>query len=262
MRNQIHFPKAISGNRLKIALASLGIFIVIIAGLYYYMSFKKSHIPQNIEGTWICQQYIDSVANRKSISQVTSAPMFVQMAFKKSWIDSVVCTGYTSTYTLQLKKHSKEKYILARFSDTLGTIHLTHDFVFNEHWNNADWNYIKVDTTFKRSDKGNLFRQRLNHALISGKYAPLLGKGMLSEVTFSDSGTIAGIRGINSYKLCFSPDGYYSTKPKDAIFIGNTSNAYKYAFDIVGDTLNIYTVVATDSSAQFKPYWRLLRLAK
>lgn len=256
----MHVHKTVRGNRLKIALFSLGLFIVIVAGLYYFLSFKKTQITPTLEGTWVCQQYLDSVAAKRSVAALNAAPMFVQISFKKGWIDSVMCTGLSSTYRMQLVKQKKGKYLLTRFTDTLGTVKLKKIFTFEEKWSGAKWTYTKVDTAFKSLDRGKIFHQLLNRILITGKYKPLQGKSLLKEVEFTDSGTVSGIKGFKGYKLCYGIDCFKPTRPKDAIFMSGAKNTVQLAFDLAGDTLNVYTIARSDTSNIFKPYWKLLKL--
>ena len=258
MQNPIRFRRTIKGNRLKIAFYALVTFIILVAVVYYYISFKKSHIPQTIEGTWICQDYLDSVRLKKSIALVGEVPMFFQMSFKRGWADSVICTGLTSTYVLKLQKTGKGKYNLIRYSDTLGSIRLKRQFTYTQKWSAQKWVYSKVDTGFKRIDKGETFRMNLNKILIAGVYRPILGKGMFKLVSFSDSGTVKGNRGITNYKLCYSADCFYDTKPKDAIFMVSNTGVNKYAFNIRKDTLDFY-IINPNSSEKFKLYWQLVK---
>lgn len=259
MQSPIHIHKTVSGNRLRIAFTALLFFIVLVAGLYYYFSFKRSHIPLTLEGTWVCQQYLDSIAAHKSVVKAGTPPLFMQLSFKKGWVDSVMSTGMSATYSLQLRKLSKGKYQLTRYSDTLAFIKLKKDFVLQERWSGKKWAYAKVDTAFKSMDRGQIFRRKLNKILIEGTYVPVIGNSLLKEVVFSDSGTVAGIRGVDSYKLCFGADCYQNTYPKDAIFLSNKKSTLLYAYDLVSDTLTIYTMNKSDSTVNFKPYWQMVR---
>lgn len=260
MQSPIHVHKTVSGNRLKIALYAFGLFIILIAGLYYLLSFKKTHITPTLEGTWVCQQYLDSIASKRSVAAVHGSPMFVQISFKKGWVDSVMCTGLTSTYRMQLLKVKKGRYLLTRYTDTLGNIKLKKIFTFEEKWGGRTWVYTKVDTAFKSMDRGKIFHRLLNRILIAGKYQPVQGKSLLKEVEFTDSGTVRGIKGFTSYKLCYGVDCYQSTLPKDAIFMSGAKNTLQYAFDLTADTLNVYTITRTNTANTFKLYWKLLRV--
>lgn len=260
MQSPMHVHKTVRGNRLKIALFSLGLFIVAIAGLYYFLSFKKTHITPTLEGTWICQQFLDSIAAKRSVAAVKVSPMFVQISFKKGWTDSVMCTGIASTYRMQLIKQKKGKYLLTRFTDTLGTIKLKKIFSFEEKWSGMKWTYIKVDSVFKGMDQGKVFHRSLNRILIAGKYQPLKGTSLLKEIVFSDSGSVEGIKGFAKYKLCYGKDCFRGTLPKDVIFMEGSKRTVHLAFDLAADTLNVYTVSQSDTVTQFKLYWKLLRI--
>lgn len=259
MQSPIHFHRTVSGNRLKIALISLSFFIFLVAGLYYFLSFKKSHIPLTLEGTWVCQQYLDSIAARKSVAKVGISPLFLQMSFKKGWNDSVLCTGISSTYNLKLAKISKGKYLLSRFTDTIGVVNIKKVFKFEEKWSNNCWQYAKVDTAFKRLDRGSVFRKKLNQILLSGTYRSVLGASLLKEVVFTDSGFVTGIKGIKNFKICYGADCFHGTFPKDAIFMSNGKKTLLYAFDVVKDTLTFYTIVKQDTVNVFKPYWQMVK---
>jgi len=260
MQSPIHVHKTVSGNRFKIALYAFGLFIILIAGLYYLLSFKKTHIPLTIEGTWVCQQYLDSIAAKRSVVAVHGSPMFVQISIKKGWADSVMCTGLTATYRLQLLKVKKRSYLLARYTDTLGTINLKKIFTFEEKWGGRTWVYTKVDTAFRSMDKGKIFHRLLNRILIAGKYQPIQGKSLNKEVVFSDSGTVSGIKSFTNYQLCYGIDCYQPTLPKDALFMSGAKSTLQYAFDFSADTLNVYTVTRTNEANTFNLYWKLLRV--
>jgi|GEM_PF-4964461 hypothetical protein len=262
MQSPIHVHKTVRGNRLRIALFALGFFIVLVAGLYYFLSFKKTHITPTLEGTWVCQQYLDSIAARHSVAALKTFPMFVQLSFKKGWVDSVMSTGLTATYKTQVAKQKKGKFLLTRFTDTLGIVRLKHEFTFEEMWSGTKWTYAKVDTAFKSMDRGKIFHRMLNKLLIAGKYRPILGKSLQKEVVFSDTGSVAGIKGVDSYKLCYGPDCLRFTLPKDAIFIAGKKNTIQLAFDWKADTLTVYTVARADTSVSFNPYWKLLKISK
>ena len=260
MQSPMHVHKTVRGNRLKIALFSLGLFIVVVAGFYYFLSFKKTHITPTLEGTWVCKQYLDSIAAKRSVAAIKAAPMFVQISFKKGWVDSVMGTGLASTYKMMLIKQKKGKYLLTRFTDTIGTVKLKKIFTFEEKWSGSSWAYTKADTAFKGMDKGKIFHRLLNRILIAGKYTPLQGKSLLKEVEFSDSGTVNGIKGFKEYKLCYGIDCLRPTLPKDAIFMSGAKNTVQLAFDRVADTLNVYTIARSDTANHFKLYWKLLEL--
>lgn len=260
MQSPVKVHKTVRGNRLKIAIFSLGFFIIIVAGLYYFLSFKKSHITPTLEGTWICQQYLDSIAAKRSIAAIKSSPLFLQISFKKGWVDSVMGTG-TTNYRMTLLKQKKGKYLLTRYNDTVGVVNLKKEFLFEEVWSGVTWLYTKADTAFKSFDGGKVFRKELNKILISGRYKTLFGKSLSEQVVFTDSGTVSGIKNIISYKLCILSDCLRSAFPKDALFLSDGKISAQYAFDWKSDTLNIYTINHTNGVNNFKLYWSLLRLS-
>lgn len=261
MQNPIHFHRTVSGNRLRIALIALSVFIITIAGLYYYFSFKKSHIPLALEGTWVCQQYLDSIIAKQSVAKVLESPLFVQLSFKKGWADSVISSTTSSSYRLRLNKISKGKYLLLRFSDTLGMVTTKKKFLFEEKWSGLKWQFAKVDTAFKALDKGQIFQRLVNKVLVAGRYLTIFGKSLEKEVVFTDSGGVVGIKGIKSYRVCYNNDCRLATEGKDALQMNGAKSSFLYAFERIADTLTIFTVSHHDS-IEFNPYWKLVKIGK
>ncbi|HYG14870.1 MAG TPA: hypothetical protein VEC12_03885 [Bacteroidia bacterium] len=221
----------------------------------------------DLYGHYVCRDFIELAGARKSVRQVRTRPIFLEIVFKPEYGDSVLLiTGYENFFALwkqrtndwiEIKNVLPNRDVLLFTHEGYREISLTDTLKGREGGRQVhNWVFTKTVNEYpaKGGNKPTMIYGWVNKEMIVGNYTL---PGNPENVIFEASGTITGWNAYNNYEICMGGSCFrLMDSPMDIITLSGNDSTDNYGLVIGPDSLHFYTLAGEkggrDSSRQLK----------
>ncbi|TFF43276.1 hypothetical protein [Pseudomonas sp. RIT623] len=222
-----------------------------------------SHKPEDLDGTWINQDAIDSAVKSGRITQTLN-----KHGLALEWKLDVAkqAASYTNGFEA-VDGHlvtAKEPWEV-RFSGDQGQqLGLSGDTLTTNDPEVGKQRFVRSKTA-GNAPLGGSFERALYQAYLGGDWKIVEGQGKGAVVRFSDTGSVTGLPGPDRFALCLAGDCADMGGSNDSLWLERNQRGAPWMFKRDGDTLEIYQAVnlaQPDEKPQLTPGARQWLLEK